>query len=66
MFISPTGIQNLLKEGSRHYSGLEEAMLRNIDAVVQISKMTRTSLGPCGMNKLIVNFIEKVFLTNDA
>jgi len=32
-------------------------MLRNIDAAVQISKMTKTSLGPCGMNKIIVNHI---------
>ena len=30
MFGAGTG---LLKEGSRHYSGLEEAMLRNIEAV---------------------------------
>ena len=24
---------SLLKDGARHYSGLEEAMMRNIDAV---------------------------------
>jgi len=27
-----TGAAGLMKEGSRHYSGLEEAMCRNIDA----------------------------------
>jgi len=32
-------------------------MLRNIDAIVEISKMTRTSLGPWGMNKIIVNHL---------
>jgi len=26
------GFQNLLKEGYRHYAGLEEAVLRNIEA----------------------------------
>ena len=28
--------------------------------------MTRTSLGPCGMNKIIVNHIDKVYVTSDA
>jgi len=26
------GAASMLKEGSRHYSGLEEAMIRNIEA----------------------------------
>jgi T-complex protein 1 subunit theta len=55
-----------LKEGSRHYAGLEEAILRNIDACKQISKITRTSLGPHGMNKMIVNQLDKLFITSDA
>jgi len=38
----------LLKEGARHYSGLEEAMFRNIEACQQLSKMTKTALGPHG------------------
>lgn len=37
-----TGFQNLLKEGFRHYAGLEEAILRNIEAVKKISDMTKT------------------------
>lgn len=44
----PYGLQSLLKEGHRHLSGLEESVLRNIDAVKQLSKITRTSLGPNG------------------
>jgi T-complex protein 1 subunit theta len=42
------GLNALLKEGGRHYAGLEEAILRNIDAAREISNMTRTSLGPNG------------------
>ena len=61
-----SGLQNLLKEGSRHYAGLEEAILRNIDACKQISKLTKTSLGPHGMNKMVINHIDKLFITSDA
>jgi T-complex protein 1 subunit theta len=56
----------MLKEGARHYAGLEEAILRNIDACVQISKITRTSLGPMGMNKIVVTNLDKVYVTSDA
>lgn len=66
MLTTGSGFQNMLKEGARHYSGLEEAILRNIDACVQISKITRTSLGPMGMNKIVVTHLEKVYVTSDA
>lgn len=56
----------MLKEGARHYAGLEEAILRNIGACIQISKITRTSLGPMGMNKIVVNHLDKVYVTSDA
>jgi hypothetical protein len=42
------GIQSMLKEGHRHLSGLEEAVLKNIDACRELSAITRTSLGPNG------------------
>lgn len=38
----------MLKEGARHYSGLEEAMYRNIEAVQLLSGMTRSAMGPHG------------------
>lgn len=60
------GLNALLKEGGRHYAGLEEAIIRNIDAAREISNMTRTSLGPNGMRKMVINHIEKVFVTSDA
>lgn len=39
----------LLKEGTRHMAGVDEAVLKNIEAVREMSKITRTSLGPQGM-----------------
>lgn len=38
----------LLKEGTRHLAGVDEAVLKNIDAVREMSKIARTSLGPQG------------------
>lgn len=66
MLSTASGFQNLLKEGSRHFSGLEEAILRNIDACKEISNMTKTSFGPNGAKKMIINYLEKVFVTSDA
>eukprot|EP00897_Mesotaenium_endlicherianum_P003475 jgi/Mesen1/3155/ME000184S02226 len=60
------GLQSLLKEGHRHMSGLEEAVLKNIEACKQLSLITRTSLGPNGMNKMIINHLDKLFVTSDA
>ncbi|PIA59862.1 hypothetical protein AQUCO_00400615v1 [Aquilegia coerulea] len=60
------GIQSMLKEGHKHFSGLEEAVLKNIDAGKQLSNITRTSLGPNGRNKMVINHLDKLFITNDA
>ncbi|KAL6540414.1 T-complex protein 1 subunit theta [Orobanche minor] len=64
--MQPYGIQSMLKEGHRHLSGVEEAVVRNIDACKQLSTITRTSLGPNGMNKMVINHLDKLFVTNDA
>ncbi|KAI4348445.1 hypothetical protein L6164_009168 [Bauhinia variegata] len=64
--IQPYGIQSMLKEGHKHLSGLDEAVLKNIDACKQLSTITRTSLGPNGMNKMVINHLDKLFVTNDA
>lgn len=60
------GIPNLFKAGTSHLSGVEEAVIRNLKACKQLTEMTRTSLGPQGMNKLIINHIGKVFVTSDT
>ncbi|GFY99868.1 TCP-1/cpn60 chaperonin family protein [Actinidia rufa] len=62
----PYGVQAMLKEGHKHLSGLDEAVLKNIDACKQLSAITRTSLGPNGMNKMVINHLDKLFVTNDA
>lgn len=101
----PYGLQSMLKAGHQHFSGLEEAVMKNIDACKALSQITRTSLGPngevyctvvsgfldwwgftlsrsCierhemlsliihtappGMNKMVINHLEKLFVTSDA
>jgi len=60
------GFASMLKEGAKHYAGLEEAVYRNISACMQLSKSTRSAFGPNGMNKMVINHLEKIFVTNDA
>ncbi|CAH9102398.1 unnamed protein product [Cuscuta europaea] len=64
--MQPYGMQSMLKEGHRHLSGLDEAVIKNIDACKQLSGITRTSYGPNGMNKMVINHLDKLFITNDA
>ncbi|KAL2094286.1 hypothetical protein ACEWY4_009005 [Coilia grayii] len=60
------GFAQMLKDGAKHYSGLEEAVFRNIQACKELAKTTRTAYGPNGMNKMVINHLEKLFVTNDA
>ncbi|KAF8398609.1 hypothetical protein HHK36_017540 [Tetracentron sinense] len=64
--MKPYGVQSMLKEGHKHLSGLDQAVLKNIDACNHLSTITRTSLGPNGMNKMVINHLDKLFVTNDA
>lgn len=41
-------------------------MLRNIDACRTIAQTVQTSLGPYGRNKIVINHLQKMILTNDA
>jgi T-complex protein 1 subunit theta len=59
-------ISGLLKEGTKNLSGLEQVIVRNIEAVKELSDITRTSLGPNGMNKLVITKLEKLIVTSDA
>lgn len=56
----------MLKDGARAYSGLEEAVYRNITACKEFANSVRSAYGPNGMNKMIINHIEKQFVTSDA
>jgi T-complex protein 1 subunit theta len=62
----PYGLQSMLKDGSKHLTGLDQAVVKNIEACKQLSQITRTSLGPNGMNKMVINHLERLFVTSDA
>ncbi|KAK9824017.1 hypothetical protein WJX72_006993 [[Myrmecia] bisecta] len=62
----PYGLQAMLKEGHKHLSGLHEAVLKNIEACKGLSNITKTSMGPNGMNKMVINHLDKLFVTSDA
>ncbi|PPQ75082.1 hypothetical protein CVT26_011828 [Gymnopilus dilepis] len=53
----------LFKEGYKHLQGLDEAVLRNIQAVNELSDLVRTSFG---RNKLLINHLGRLFVTSDA
>lgn len=65
-FAPRQGMGGLLREGTKNMSGVDEAVLKNIEACKSLSKIVRTSLGPNGMNKMIVNHLGKLFVTSDA
>jgi len=66
LHIPKTGLSQMMKEGSKHFSGLEEAVYRNIGACNEMAQIPRTSFGPNGLNKMIINHLDKLFITNDA
>lgn len=59
-------LTELLKDGHKHFQGIDEAVAKNIEACKKLSTITRTSIGPNGMNKMVVNHLGKLFVTNDA
>ncbi|KAL7632245.1 UNVERIFIED_CONTAM: hypothetical protein RMT77_017461 [Armadillidium vulgare] len=60
------GFAQMLKDGARHFSGLEEAIFRNIGACKEFSNTLKTAYGPQGRNKMVINHLEKLYVTNDA
>jgi len=59
-------LQDLLKEGTKHLKGVDEATYQNIEAVRKLADILRTSFGPNGQKKLVINHLEKLFVTSDA
>ena len=59
-------LQSMMKEGAKSYRGLEEAVYRNISACQELTKILRSSYGPNGMNKMVINHLDKLFVTSDA
>jgi T-complex protein 1 subunit theta len=60
------GLSGMLKSGHQTFQGTHGAVLRNIDATTALANMVQTSLGPNGMNKLVVNHLEKIIVTSDC
>ncbi|KAL7289117.1 hypothetical protein TKK_0017063 [Trichogramma kaykai] len=60
------GVAQMLKDGVRFHSGLEEVAYRNIAACKTFAQSVRTAYGPNGMNKMVINHLEKLFVTSDA
>lgn len=60
------GIGSMLKEGTGYLSGVDEAVLRSIEACTEFANILKTSYGPKGLNKIIINHLDKLFVTNDA
>ncbi|KAI9791135.1 MAG: T-complex protein 1 subunit theta [Peltula sp. TS41687] len=56
----------LFKQGYQNYESEDGAVLRNIDACRAIAQTVQTSLGPYGRNKIVINHLQKMILTNDA
>lgn len=60
------GLGGMLKDGHKHIEGIGQTILKNVEAVSQLAAITRTSLGPLGMNKLVINHLERIFVTSDT
>lgn len=60
------GFQSMMKEGSRYFKGIDEAVLRNIEACSELCRTLKSAYGPKGLNKMVVNHIDKLFVTSDA
>lgn len=54
------------KEGTRYFQGVDEVLLRNTEAAIDLAELTRTSIGPNGMKKIIKNHFGKLYVTGDA
>ena len=60
------GLSGMLKSGHKHLSGPDATIVRNVEAARDLSRIVSTSLGPNGMNKLVVNHLEKIIVTSDC
>uniref|UniRef100_A0A7S4JV19 CCT-theta n=1 Tax=Odontella aurita TaxID=265563 RepID=A0A7S4JV19_9STRA len=63
---SAAGLSGMLKDGHRHFEGVEGAVLRNVEAAKDLSRIIASSLGPNGMNKLVVNHLGRIIVTSDC
>ncbi|GAH06409.1 unnamed protein product [marine sediment metagenome] len=55
----------IMREGTERQRG-RDAMSNNIAAAIVIAEAVRTSLGPMGMDKMLVDQFGDVVITNDG
>ncbi|KAL7668695.1 hypothetical protein ACOME3_009386 [Neoechinorhynchus agilis] len=55
----------ILKDGSNASDG-DQHLVSNLNACLAVGEAVRTTLGPCGMDKLIVDSSRKVTVSNDG
>jgi T-complex protein 1 subunit theta len=60
------GAPSLTKQGSKTLTGNKEVLYKNIEACRALSTITRTSFGPNGMHKMVINRHDRLFVTADA
>jgi len=56
----------MMKKGTRYMDGKDEVVYDSIATIKDLGATVKTAYGPYGMNKIIENHIEKLFLTSDA
>ena len=56
-------VSTMMKEGSNITN---DPVLKNIEACKNLAAKTRSSLGPDGLNKMVINHLGKLFVTHDA
>ncbi|SCU88135.1 LADA_0E08394g1_1 [Lachancea dasiensis] len=56
----------LFKQGYNSYLNADGQINKSIAAIKEIHQMCLTSMGPCGRNKIIVNHLGRIIITNDA
>lgn len=66
LHVPQSRVGSMMKDGTKHFSGVDEAIFRNVQACKDIAKIVKSSFGPNGMNKMIVNHLDRLFVTNDA
>ncbi|XP_038642822.1 T-complex protein 1 subunit theta-like [Scyliorhinus canicula] len=62
----PPGYLQMLTSGARYFSGLEEVVFRNIAACKELAQSLQATYGPSGLNKLVINHLQKILVTGDS
>ncbi|KEG13157.1 putative CCT-theta [Trypanosoma grayi] len=57
------GPTSMLKDGSTF---VDDPVIKNIEACRELAKITRSSMGPYGLCKMVINHLNKLFVTHDA